>query len=347
MWVEMVRCRWQLESRATAMNDAGNFVTPIFLFSLPRSGSTMTQRLLATHPEVGTASESWVLMPLLYSTRREGTYSEYSHRTAFRAIEDFCSDLPGGTSDYLREIKEFALRLYTRKSKSNARYFVDKTPRYHVLAPDIMRMFPESPIVFLWRNPLAIIASMIETWGKGRWNIYEFDFDLFDGLDGLIAAFRCADGRVCSIRYEDLVGDDSATRERLFRHLGLEYVDSMAARFSNVRLTGRMGDQAGSRKYSALSPESRDKWQEALASPVRKMWCRRYLRWIGRERLKLMGYELDALLRDLETTPVSLRTVPSDLVCMLFGLAVRTCEPWLVRDKIAFLRRGKRLHVHR
>ena len=329
------------------MNDAGNFVTPVFVFSLPRSGSTMTQRLLATHPEIETASETWILLPLLYSTRREGVYSEYSHRTAFRAIEDFCSDLPGGSSDYLQEIKEFALRLYARKSKSKARYFVDKTPRYHVLAPDIMRMFPESPIVFLWRNPLAIIASMIETWGKGRWNVYEFEFDLFDGLDGLIAAFQRVDGRVCSIRYEDLVGDDSATRERLFRHLGLAYDDSIAAGFSNVRLTGRMGDQAGSRNYFALSLEPGEKWRKVLASPVRKMWCRRYLLWIGKERLKLMGYELDALLRDLETMPVSLRTVPSDLARMLFGLVVRTCEPWLVRDKIAWLRRGKRLHVHR
>jgi len=307
----------------------------------------MTQRLLATHSEIETASETWILVPLLYSTRREGVYSEYSHRTAFRAIEDFCSDLPGGASDYLQEIKEFALRLYARKSKSNARYFVDKTPRYHVLAADIMRMFPESPIVFLWRNPLAIIASMIETWGKGRWNAYEFEFDLFDGLEGLIAAFQPADGRVCSVRYEDLVGDDPATRERLFGHLGLAYHDSKSAGFSNVRLTGRMGDQAGSRKYFELSREPGEKWRKVLASPIRKIWCRRYLLWIGKKRLKLMGYELDALLRDLDTTPISFRTVPSDLALMLFGLAVRTFEPWLVRDKIALIRRGKRLHVHR
>jgi hypothetical protein len=327
--------------------NAGNSVTPIFVFSLPRSGSTMTQRLLAIHPDVGTASETWVLMSLLYSTRPEGVYSEYSHRTAFVAIEDFCSDLPGGMGDYLQEIKEFALRLYTRKSRSNARYFVDKTPRYHVLAADIMRLFPESPIIFLWRNPLAIIASMIETWGQGRWNIYEFDFDLYDGLDGLMAGLQQADSRVCSVRYEDLVDSDSATRQRLFGHLGLEYVDSMAAGFSNVRLAGRMGDQSGSRKYDALSRASGEKWRDTLGSPVRKMWCRRYLRWIGKERLKLMGYELDVLLRDLEATPVRLRTVPSDLARMVFGLAVRAFEPWLVRDKFAQVRRGKRLHVHR
>lgn len=329
------------------MNDAPHRVTPIFVFSLPRSGSTLTQRILAAHPEIETASEVWILMPFLYVLRRDGVYSEYSHRTLFRAFEDFCSELPGGVGGYLEEVKEFALRLYTRRCKSKPRYFVDKTPRYHVLAPDIMRLFPDSPIVFLWRNPLAIIASIIETWGKGSWNLYEFDFDLYDGLEGLISATKQADSRVCTVRYEDLVGADPTTRERLFKHLGLTYDDSLAAEFSNVRLTGRMGDQSGVRRYLELSREPEKKWRKVLASPVRKAWCRRYLVWIGKERLQFMGYDLDVLLHELDSTPSSLRTVPSDLARMLFGLAVRTLEPWLVRDKIASLRGGKRLHVHR
>jgi hypothetical protein len=108
-----------------------------------------------------------------------------------------------------------------------------------------------------------------------------------------------------------------------------------------------MGDQSGVRRYFELSREPEKKWRKALASPVRKAWCRRYLAWIGKERLQLMGYDLDMLLRELDSTPSSLRTVPSDLARMVFGLAVRTLEPWLVRDKIASLRSGKRLHVHR
>jgi hypothetical protein len=329
------------------MNDGQRPITPIFIFSLPRSGSTLTQRLLATHPDVDTSAETWLLIPLLYAARREGAYSEYSHHTAFKAIEDFCSTLPGGLDDFRREIRKLALRLYARKSRSNARYFLDKTPRYHVLSPDIMRMFPESPIVFLWRNPLAIIASMIETWGGGKWNIYEFTYDLYDGLEGLIAGIERADGRVVSVRYEDLVGVSSVTRERLFNHIGLSFDDSQTGTFANVQLTGRMGDQTGSGKYLALSAEPGEKWRRVLASPARKSWCRRYLRWIGKDRLKLMGYELDVLLHDLDRVPASLRTVPSDLARMLFGLVVRACEPWLIRDKLAWIRRGRRLRVHR
>ncbi len=40
------------------------------------------------------------------------------------------------------------------------------------------------------------------------------------------------------------------------------------------------------------------------------------------------------------------KTIPSDILRMMFGLAVRTCEPWILRDKLARLSRGARLYAH-
>jgi sulfotransferase family protein len=328
------------------MNDTTRPITPIFIFSLPRSGSTLTQRILATHAAVATASEPWILLPFIYGSGREGLYAEYGHRVALKAIEDFCESLPGGRSDYLGEIGELALRLYARSAKGNARFFVDKTPRYHVICAEILRLFAEGKFVFLWRNPLAIISSIIETWGKGRWNIYEFDFDLFDGLESLVEACRKAGNRACSVRYEEIVGQGSEARRRLFSHIGLEFDDSRAAQISSVQLPGRMGDQTGTGLYFALSDEPMEKWKKTLESPIRKMWCRRYLGWIGEERLKVMGYDIRALLRDLDSIPTRPTTMISDIARMFFGLLVRTCEPWIVRDKLIRLSRGKRLHAH-
>ncbi len=146
-----------------------------------------------------------------------------------------------------------ALRLYSRRAKAGAKYFVDKTPRYHVISAEIMRLFSDAHFIFLWRNPLAIIASIIETWGKGRWNLYEFDFDMFDGLERLVATCCQAGDRACSIRYEDLVGEDPVGRQRLFRHLKLESDASQSRQFSAVTLSGRMGDQTGSGVYLAIT----------------------------------------------------------------------------------------------
>lgn len=43
--------------------------TPLFLLSLPRSGSTLAQRFLAAHDAIARASEPWILLPYLYTLR--------------------------------------------------------------------------------------------------------------------------------------------------------------------------------------------------------------------------------------------------------------------------------------
>ncbi len=328
------------------MDDRTRRITPIFLFSLPRSGSTLTQRILATHAEIETVSEPWILLPFLYTRRRDGVYTEYGHRVAYEAIEDFCEGLPGGDEQYLAEIKEFTLRLYERRSHENARYFLDKTPRYHLVSAEIMRLFSDARFIFLWRNPLAIVASIIETWGKGRWNLFEFEIDMFEGLDRLVATYRESPDRAYSIRYEDLTAGGAAAWEKLFGQLGLRFDEAQMARFDEVSLPGRMGDQTGRKAYDALSQEPLDKWKKVLASPLRKWWCRRYLRWIGEDRLRVMGYESAALLRELDSIPARPGTVISDVVWMLLGRGGRLLEPWIIRDKLARLRRRKRLHTH-
>jgi hypothetical protein len=320
-------------------------VNPVFLFSLPRSGSTLTQRVLATHPGIGTASEPWVLLPFLYSMRRQGMYAEYGHGVAAKAIEDFAESLRGGKQAYLQELREFVLRLYARHVTPGTTYFLDKTPRYHLVADEILSLFPESRVVFLWRNPLAVIASMIETWGKGRWNLYLFEIDLYDGVDKLVRAYDAYKDRACSARYEELI-DSTEPWERMFAYLGLDFDASQLGLFSGVSLKGRMGDPTGQKAYDSLSSEPLDKWKRVLASPARKAWCRRYLHWLGRERLGIMGYDLDRLIEDLDSIPSNYRPILSDIARMLFGVVFRYAEPVVLRDKFTRLLDGKRNYPH-
>lgn len=322
-------------------------VVPVFVFSLPRSGSTLLQRMLATHPAIETASEPWILLPFLYALRSKGTYAEYGHRTSIRAIEDFAAGLPGGERQYLDAVRDLALRLYRERAGETAQFFVDKTPRYHVIAADILKMFEGARFIFLWRNPLAIVASMIEGWGRGRWNLYEFEVDLYDGLEALVEAQEAAGERGITVRFAELVDENPESRDRIFTFLGLEMTDAEPERQIKVQLDGRMGDQTGIRQYSRLSQEPRIKWTKTLGSPLRKLWCRRYLRWIGRERLRAMGYDLDELLQELSAIPSSLRTLPSDALRMLSGRFIRMFEPWIFRDKLVdHFRHGARLRTH-
>ncbi|HZC84626.1 MAG TPA: sulfotransferase, partial [Rubrobacter sp.] len=213
--------------------------TPIFLFSLPRSGSTLAQRILAAHGGIATTPEPWILLPYLYTLRDNGIYAEYNHRSLILAIEDFYEMLPGGREDYIAEIREFALRLYDKASPDGTRYFLDKTPRYHLVSDEIVAMFPEGKHLFLWRNPLSVVASVMETWGDAKWNLYRFKVDLFDGVENLVSTYERHRNRIHAMRYEEIVTKPEEAWGEVFRYLEMPFDRSALEMFGAVRLGGR------------------------------------------------------------------------------------------------------------
>lgn len=288
-------------------------VRPIFLLSMPRSGSTLVQRVLAAHPDVATTAEPWVLLPHLYAAREQGIAAEYTQPIAARAIGEFVRSMPEGMVDYRDALHDFAIDLYTRAAGDGPRYFLDKTPRYHYVVDELLATFPEAKFIFLWRDPLAVVASIVETWTAGRWNVDRWQGDL-RGIARLVDAYRTQGMRAYAVRYEDLVSHPGQSWPGVFEHLGLEFDDEVLTRFSDVSLRGTMGDPTGVRRYSSISAEPLEKWRRTIANPYRKRWCREYLRWIGDDRLALMGYDLEELLAALDDVDGSVRSIASDAV---------------------------------
>ncbi|WP_047866005.1 sulfotransferase family protein [Rubrobacter aplysinae] len=320
---------------------------PVFLLSLPRSGSTLAQRILAAHPEIHSTPEPWLLLPQLYTLKYRGAYAEYDHVAAASAVEEFYGYLPGGREEYVAGLREMVLKLYEGVSPEGTRYFLDKTPRYHLIVDEILAAFPDAKFVFLWRNPLAVAASMIETWAGGRWNLYRHKVDLFDGLENLVAACEANSDRVCAVRYEDLVTAPEESWHKVFGYLDLPFDGSMLETFSSVELKGRKGDPSGTRGYGRVVREPLERWRESLGNPFRKAWCRRYLRWLGPERAAVMGYDLDVLLEELDSVKTSAQGTGSDLGRAGYGILYDLLEPAILRRKLGMLPQWRRVHAHK
>lgn len=300
---------------------------PIFLLSLPRSGSTYVQRVLSSHKDIATTSEPWLLLPLLYATKPFGTAAEYGHGTAFIGIQDFMTELANGPSDYRAAVRRFALDLYSKATAKHARYFLDKTPRYHFVAEELFELFPEGKFIFLWRNPIDIVASILASWSGGRWNLHRYQLDLRDGLASLVRARDRYRARSVAVRYEDLLQRGDATWAEVFDYLGLDFDPELLGRSDTVALKGRLGDTG----KPNLDPDGRSPSNEGkrmvLGNPFRKSWCRRYLTWIGQERLSGIGYDLETLLSELDDIPPSLRFLPSDSIRFVRG-TIRQRRRW-------------------
>lgn len=323
-------------------------VRPAFVLSLPRSGSTLVQRVLASHPDVSSRAEPWLLLPALYALRPDGVFAEYDHATARHGLTEFLDGLPGGPAGYARALRGMATELYTEAAEPGARVFVDKTPRYALVAHELATAFPDAPIVVLWRNPLAVAASMVETWNAGRWSVHKYKVDLVTGLARLVDLVRDRPDRVHAVRYEDLLGAEREAHWRaLFEHLGVDFEPKVLEAGAAHQLAGSLGDPT-SRRYADLSTEPLTKWTRTFATPVRRAWARRYLAWIGSERLALMGYASDALLEALRGAPsASAATNLADGWFTAYGVAHHVFELKQLRAKARLLRSWPDLHAHR
>src|SRR5438874_1095109 len=87
---------------------ASDTPAPVFLLSLPRSGSTLLQRILAAHPEVASATEPGILIPPLLVQREQGVYGTYDHATTGRFLRAFLEETAAGPESYRRAVRDFA-----------------------------------------------------------------------------------------------------------------------------------------------------------------------------------------------------------------------------------------------
>lgn len=185
---------------------------PIFILGMPRSGTTLTERILGAHPHVHAAGEI-------------GDFA--------KAVADVVGR--GKISDQLAKINAKAAakirKLYLEALKSYAptKLFVtNKTPANFVRVEMIRRVFPDAPIIHTHRHPLATCLSIYTT----PFSIpmrYADDLgelaDYYRSYVDLMNAFFESDtnGKLYDLCYEDLVADPEAVTKDYFAHCGLEW----------------------------------------------------------------------------------------------------------------------------
>jgi Sulfotransferase family/Aspartyl/Asparaginyl beta-hydroxylase len=143
-----------------------DFDRPVFIVSPPRSGSTLLFETLARAPGVYTiGSESHAIFEGLPQLNI--------------AAHDYASnrlDSGAATPAIAADLRErFRRRLIDRDGKPPAAQqirLLEKTPKNALRVPFLMRVFPQARFVYLYRDPRAALASMIEAWNSGQFVTY-------------------------------------------------------------------------------------------------------------------------------------------------------------------------------
>ena len=285
---------------------------PIFIFSLPRSGSTLLQRVLTTHNDIDSISEPWILLPLLYSTKNSGVISEYSHSVCNIAINEFNNNL-NPNSDFYINTKKYIESLYkSAANNKNALYFIDKTPRYYNIINDIYKVFPDAKFIFLYRNPAAIFCSIIQTWGNNSFKrIFHYYNDLKYGND-LLQMHKIPSENCIDINYENLVNKPEKTLSTILDYLEISNNTKILLKnFAKTSLDGKMGDKTGYYNQTKISNSSIDKWKLTINNPIRKILMIKYIKYLDSTTLQRMNYSGKTIIDDIKSIKVKMNIIIS------------------------------------
>lgn len=187
----------------------------IFILGMPRTGTTLTERILMQSGQLGNAGELIDFETLLG-----------------KAMAKVRAERPDASPTQAALAVDFAElgRLYMRDARpmaGGAQRFIDKMPANFMYCGMILKALPKARIIHLIRDPLDTCYAIYKTL---FFRAYEFSYDQAE-LAAYYVAYRrlmqhwkaVMPGRILDLHYEDLVTDTETQARRLYDWCGLEW----------------------------------------------------------------------------------------------------------------------------
>ncbi len=196
---------------------------PVFIVGMPRSGTTLTEQILASHPQMAGAGE---LTAITNAVKRLRDTLGYPRNPP---TETALKNIAGLYLQRLREVDANALRI------------TDKMPGNFNHLGLIVRVFPKARIIHCRRNPVDnCLSCFIQNFGAEG---LAWSFDLEDAAHqyhsyyNMMAHWRqiLPPGQMLEIDYEETVADLEGQARRLVEFVGMEWDDACLSFHENKR----------------------------------------------------------------------------------------------------------------
>jgi tetratricopeptide (TPR) repeat protein len=194
--------------------------SPVFLIGFPRSGTTLLDQILSSHPDVTVLEEQDTLAPVCAQL--------------FPGAGDalFLADLSAAQIEQLRQL--YWARVHERLKRNDIRrIFVDKLPLNAALQPLIYRLFPTARIVLALRDPRDVVLSCFQQRFALNGAMYQLlrtdtAAAYYDAVMTLVdQSRRLLPLQMHQIRYEDVVAQFEVQIGSLLAFLDLPWDDAV------------------------------------------------------------------------------------------------------------------------
>ena len=264
--------------------DRPDHAGPIFIVGAPRSGTTLLQYIVRSHPRLSLPTgESHFIVPLQQERQRFGDLSRPENvrrvlEEMWRRSQDFlATDLHGlrFTEETIPDLAEalaaegggtmagVIAALFGRNAAGEGKVrWGDKTPYYVLHMELLLEMFPEAQFVHLIRDGRdCALSTLVRRDDFHVYNFYEAAryWQRYVEVGQEVGA-TLPPGHYFEIRYEDLLDDPPAALGRLCDFLGEEYTDDLV-NFRKAREAGKTPLVA-----KPIQKGNKEKWRAQMSS---------------------------------------------------------------------------------
>ena len=191
---------------------------PIFVIGMPRSGTTLVDRIISSHPDVYSAGE----LQNFHTTLK---HASGSHSTLILDAETLAA---ASSLDWKQLGRNYLDS--TRPATGHTPRFIDKLPHNFLYAGFIANALPHAKIICLRRDPMDTCLSNFRQLFAQKSPYYGYSFDLLDTgryyvlFDRLMAHWqRVFPRRILEMNYETVVESQEASSRRLLEYCGLSW----------------------------------------------------------------------------------------------------------------------------
>ncbi len=238
---------------------------PIFILGMPRTGTTLVERILSSHPRVFSAGE----------LTNFGLVLKLAAATTSNRVLDAATLAAGAHCD-LADVGRAYVES-TRPRTGHTERFIDKMPLNFFYVPLIRRCLPNAKIICLRRNPLDTCLSNYRQLFATSFSYYNYAYDLLD-TGRYYAAFHALTKlwretfaeNYLEIRYEDVVERTESEARRLLEFCELPW-DPRCLAFQNNAAPVATASSAQVRQPIYRSALERWRHYETELTPLREL----------------------------------------------------------------------------
>ena len=212
-----------------------NRPTPVFIVGFPRSGTSLLEQIIDSHPLAAAAGELVFIGNITQAAAKNITGSKLSYPELLldTAAPLDAQKIIAMQEYYLSNIESLGI------SDDHTRWVTDKMPHNAIHIGLISLLFPESPIIHISRHPFnSCLSAYFANFTSGHryTSSLESTAQHYKQVMDMLEHYRKIGIKYMEVHYEDLVTDQESTTRKILEYIGMPWDDACLQHHKSKRV---------------------------------------------------------------------------------------------------------------